>query len=299
VSEQPVQHYDYVVVGAGTAGCVVAARLSADPSRSVLLLEAGGTDHDPRIWRPASWPQMLGSELDWDYRTVPQRHLNSRRLAWPRGRVIGGSGALNAMVHVRGAAQDFDAWAQFGGPSWSAAQLMPWFDRIESTSGFAGEGCLPVAENTSCHPFSAAFVTAAEKFGIPASPDLTRAGMEGVGLYRTLRDSATRVNTARAYLHTSLDRPNLTVLSSATVHGLDIRGDSVTGVHYRRAGVAEAVRADAEVLLCAGTIATPQLLMLSGLGPAEHLPVVGHRGRARPSGRGREPARSRPGLAEL
>jgi choline dehydrogenase len=270
VPDPSVQRFDHVVVGAGAAGCVVAARLSEDSDRTVLLLEAGPADRDPRIWRPASWPQLLGGDLDWGYQTVPQHGLNGRRLAWPRGRVIGGSAAINAMVHVRGAAQDFDAWVEWGGASWGSASVLPWFDRIESTSGSA-DGGLPVAENTEAHPFAAAFVAAAEKFGLPLFTDPTRADQAGVGFYRTLRDGARRANTASAYLHPALARPNLTVLDQASVLGLEVSGDTVTGVRYRRAGAVHTVRADIEVVLCGGTIASPQLLMVSGIGPAEHL----------------------------
>lgn len=275
------REYDVVVVGGGAAGCVLAARLSARPDRSVLLVEAGPADDDPRIARPSAWPGLLGSELDWAYRTVAQPALNGRRLAWPRGRVLGGSGAINAMVHIRGAASDFDRWSRWGGEQWTAAAFLPYLERLEAPPGTAAPGTIPVTENSRPHPFAAAFVAAAQKAGLPANPDFNGAAQEGVGLYRTTvtaggpQAPARRANTAFTHLRPALERPNLTVLTGATVQRVEVVGGRARGVRVLCDGGVRTVGASTEVVLCGGAVASPQLLLLSGIGPAGELAGLG------------------------
>lgn len=262
------ERFDYVIVGAGVAGCVLANRLSAPADVSVLLLEAGPWDHDPRVTRPNAWHELLGGAYDWRYRTEPQPHLGGRELAWPRGRVIGGSGALNAMVHIRGNTYDFDNWGKWGGPDWSADRLLPRFQAIEAPSAIG------VAELAEPHPFSAAFVSAAVARGLPANPDFNGDRQDGVGFYRTTRRGTARDHTAQVYLRPALSRPNLTVRAGATVLRVETTGDRVTSVTYVQDGTVTTVGCDREVVLSAGTVATPHLLMLSGIGdPAELLPL--------------------------
>ncbi|MET8544841.1 GMC oxidoreductase, partial [Kitasatospora sp. NPDC004799] len=222
---------------------------------------------------------------------------NGRRLAWPRGRVLGGSGAINAMVHIRGAASDFDAWSRWGGDRWTAAAFLPYLERLEAPAGaaapgtvpiaapgtvpIAAPGTVPIAENTEPHPFAAAFVAAAQKAGLPANPDFNGAAQEGVGLYRTTVTAGTpqaparRANTAFTHLRPVLDRPNLTVLTDATVLRIEVAGGRARGIRVRHGGAVRTIGANGEVVLCAGTVASPQLLLLSGIGPADELAALG------------------------
>jgi choline dehydrogenase-like flavoprotein len=269
--------YDIIIVGAGSAGCVLANRLSADPNRRVLLLEAGPRDWHPFIHMPAGIAKLVGKKgINWDYYTEPEPNLDNRRLWWPRGRVLGGSSSINAMCYIRGVPGDYDGWADASGDArWSWSQVLPYFRRAEgNTRGddalHSASGPLGVQDLRYHNRLSQAFIDAAQAAGHPANPDFNGSTQEGFGLYQvTQRDSA-RCSAATAYLRVARDRTNLHVLTGAAAQRVIVSGGRASGVDYRHRG--DVVRADAgEVVLCGGTINSPQLLMLSGIGPADHL----------------------------
>jgi choline dehydrogenase-like flavoprotein len=253
---------DTVVVGAGSAGCVVAARLSEDSDAEVLLLEAGGSDKRTEIRVPAAFSKLFRSEVDWDYATEPQAGLGGRRIYWPRGKVLGGSSSLNAMMAIPGHAADYDGWAALGATGWSWADVAPLLDRVESV--------LAVEELRDPNPLTLAFVEAAGQAGIPASPRLAPTALDGVRQTPVTHRRGRRWSAADAYLRPALGRRNLAVETGAHVTRILFEGRRAVGVEYVRGGSTEVARAG-EVVLAAGAVNSPQLLLLSGVGPAEEL----------------------------
>jgi len=269
--------YDYVIVGAGSAGCVLASRLSENPDSRVLLLEAGPPDTADEIHIPAAISHLFQSAYDWNYQTVPQDRAGGREIYWPRGRVLGGSSSINAMIYMRGNRNDFDSWRDdYGCAGWGFTDLMPYFLRAEANSRGASAyhgaaGPLSVQDLKFKSGLTRDFVAAARNYGLPANDDFNGPEQDGVGYYQVTQKGGRRWSSADAYLHPAAGRANLTVHTDALVTGIEIEGGKATGVRYLRRGVEEFARAEAEIILSAGAIGSPQLLMLSGVGPADHL----------------------------
>jgi choline dehydrogenase len=273
--------FDVVVVGAGSAGCALAGRLSEDPSLSVLLLEAGGSDDVLEVRIPAALYKVWRTKRDWNYTTEPQPGLGGRELFWPRGKLLGGSSSINAMIYIRGARADYDEWAKLtGDPTWSYEQVLPLFRRMEDNARGADEfhgagGPLRVEDLRSKHPWTRAVIQSAVAAGYPRNDDFNGERQEGVGPYQVTQRRGRRWSAADAYLAPALDRPNLTVRTGAQATRVLVEGGRATGVEYLTAGRREVARATREVVLSGGAINSPQLLLLSGIGPAGHLREVG------------------------
>jgi len=278
----PDHRHDYVIVGAGSAGCVLAARLTEDPAVRVLLLEAGPADRSWQIHMPAAVGRLLSSDrFNWAYVSEPETHLDGRRLSHPRGRVLGGSSSINGMVYIRGHARDYDAWAQAGLQGWAYADVLPYFKRAErhSLGGDAyhgGDGPLSVfAPDLAATPLADAFVRAGQEAGYGLTTDVNGARQEGFGRIDRTTGGGRRWSAARAYLRPALGRPNLTVVTGALVRRIVLKRGRAVGVEFARRGRVETARAEAEVVLSGGAINSPQVLQLSGIGPADDLAALG------------------------
>ena len=277
--EQMFDHdADIVIVGAGSAGCVLANRLSADGSLRVLLIEAGGRDLNPWIHVPVGYFRTMGDpSLDWCYMTEPDPGLNGRRLPWPRGKVLGGSSSLNGLLYVRGQPEDYDRWQQMGNPGWGWDQILPYFRRAEDQERGEDEfhgtgGPLSVTNARLSRPICDAWVAAAQAAGYPFNPDYNGATQEGVGYFQLTARNGQRCSSAVAYLNPARKRPNLRIITRAMTTRILFEGRRAVGVEWRGAdGGLWTARARARVVLSAGAIGSPQILMLSGLGAAEHL----------------------------
>jgi choline dehydrogenase len=274
-----VKQFDYIIVGAGSAGCVLANRLSAAPGINVLLLEAGSPDKQKEIHIPAAFAKLFKSPLDWAYETESEPGLNNRRLYWPRGKMLGGSSSLNAMIYVRGAKSDYDHWQALGNDGWSFDDLLPYFKKAEhherGASGYHGvDGPLNVADLRSPNPLSKTFVEAGQAIGLKRNDDFNGVTQEGVGLYQVTQKNGQR-HSAAAYLKPALNRPNLTIITRAQVTKINLEKSKAVGVTYVNNGVLEQAHAEREIILSGGAVNSPQLLLLSGIGPADELRQVG------------------------
>lgn len=276
---QPVAEVDFVVVGAGSAGSVLAARLSENGRHTVALLEAGPSDRSFWIHLPIGYGKtMWDQRVNWRFYTEPEPHMDNRRLYWPRGRVLGGSSSINGLIAIRGQAEDYDGWRALGNPGWGFGDVLPYFIKLENNHGLASDqqlhgtsGPLHLTSITGKHELIEAVIGAARTLGVPPTDDFNGRRQEGVGYYQLTTHRGWRVSAAKAYLKPAKRRPNLTLLTEAQATRLLFTGRRASGVEYRHGGMVKSIRARHGVVLAAGAVQSPQLLMLSGVGPAGHL----------------------------
>ena len=268
--------YDYIIVGAGSAGCVLANRLTENPGTSVLLIEAGGNDDMETIHNPTRFLELLGSAVDWAYFTEEEPHLGNRKIYWPRGKVLGGSSSINWMMYVRGNRSDYDHWQELGNTGWGYRDVLPSFKKAENYEGGASDyrgigGPITVSDAPSSNPLTQAFLEAGVELGWSRNDDYNGSTQEGFGLLQSTIGQGKRQSTANRYLHPIEKRSNLTVWTQTLVTRLLFNGACAVGVAYRKEGAERQVLAKKEVILSGGTINSPQLLLLSGIGPADLL----------------------------
>ena len=272
---------DFVIVGAGSAGCVMASRLSEDPNTQVILLEAGGNDSNMWIHIPLGFGKTFADpKVNWCYETEPDPGAGGRKIFWPRGKVLGGSSSINGMVYIRGQNEDFDLWRQFGNAGWSSADVLPYFKRAEhQTRGdddfHATGGPLCVSDVQEGHPLCEAFIKACNEAGYKRNDDFNGADQDGAGYHQTTIRNGKRCSTAVGYLHPAMKRPNLRVVTLAHTQKVLFAGKRATGVAFRQGNQDKVASARKEVILCAGAIGSPQIMMLSGIGPHAHLQEMG------------------------
>jgi choline dehydrogenase len=272
--------FDYVIVGGGSAGCVLAARLSEDARTRVLLLEAGEAQGPREMAIPAAFSRLFKTAADWAYHTEPEAALDGRQLYWPRGKALGGSSSINAMIYIRGHREDYDRWARLGNTGWSFADVLPYFRKAEDQQRGASEyhgvrGPLRVSDHRSVNLLSRAFVAAGLELGFPSNTDFNGPEQLGFGMYQVTQRYGRRESTATAYLAPARRRPNLVVRTAAHATRVLLERGRAVGVEYVTGGRKAQARASREVLLCGGAVNSPQLLMLSGIGPADELRNLG------------------------
>ena len=269
---------DFVIVGAGSAGCVLANRLSADGRHTVVLIEAGPRDTNPWIHLPIGYGKtMWDRNVNWAFYTEPDPNMGGRKIYWPRGKVLGGSSSINGLIAIRGQPEDYDAWEMAGNPGWGWGSVLPYFRKLESNPDRAGDelhgsdGPITVCSIGRRHELIEAIIDAAGKLGVPRNEDFNGKHQEGVGYFQLTTYNGLRVSSAKAYLKPARGRPNLTIITGAHATGIDLRGNRASGLRFRKDGAVYTIKAGTGVILSAGALQSPQLLMLSGVGPAAHL----------------------------
>ena len=272
-----MKSFDYIVVGAGAAGCAVANRLSEDPDVRVALLEAGGKDSSPLIHMPAGFTKLVGEKVNWGFKTVPQKNVNQREMHYPQGRTLGGSTSINAMIYIRGHRLDYDEWHDLGNEGWGYDGVLPYFKKSENNERFVDEyhghgGPVNVADQTQHNPLTRAFVRSAQEAGIPYNPDLNGAKQAGVSYYQVTQRNVRRESAATAYLHPFSKRKNLKVITDAWTTRVIVENGRAVGVEYLADWKKKrTLRANTEVILSGGAVNSPKILLLSGIGPADEL----------------------------